>query len=193
LGYAADLARKAGAFLVVAFWLAAAPAHAACADPSTIHADRGAMAFTQTRHLAGTRAPLVSRGRVDIAPQQVNWHVTDPLDVLTTITPNGITQSIENGAPQHVAPQGAGDAFLSSAGLFDMLAGNFSALGAHYVVTRRPASADGAWHLRLTPRAAQLARFLSYIDVTGCDRVSGVEVREANGDWMEIALEPASG
>jgi hypothetical protein len=151
------------------------------------------MAFTQTRHLAGTRAPLVARGRVEIAPQRVDWHVTDPLDVRTTITPTGITQSIEDGAEQRVTPQGGGDVFFSSAGLFDLLAGNFAALDAHYVVTRSTTGADGAWRMRLTPRATALGRFLSYIDVAGCDRVSEVDVRQANGDWMEIALQAAPG
>jgi hypothetical protein len=150
----------------------------------------GQVSFTQARHLNGVRAPLVSRGVAAIAPGRVDWRVTDPMEILTSITPTGITQSVEGAPAQRVGPQGGGDAFLSSAGLFDLLAGNFSALDAHYAVDRAPNSADGSWSMRLTPRAAGLAQVLSYIDVAGCEHVQNVEVRQANNDWMAITLAP---
>lgn len=150
----------------------------------------GQIGFTQTRHLNGVRAPLVSRGTATIAQSRVDWRVTDPIDILTTISSTGITQSVENGPPQRVAMQGAGDAFLTSAGLFDLLAGNFAALNTHYTVVRAASGANGAWRMRLTPRAAGLAQVVSYIEVAGCERVQNVEVRQANDDWMSIALAP---
>jgi hypothetical protein len=151
----------------------------------------GAMAFTQTRHLNGVRAPLVSRGQAVVAANRVDWRVTAPIDVVTTITPAGITQSVEGGPPQRVGPQGGGDAFLSSAGLFDLLVGDFDGLNAHYTLVRSPAQSNGGWRMRLTPRSPELARFVSHIEVAGCERVTQVELRQANGDWMEIALAPA--
>jgi hypothetical protein len=148
------------------------------------------MPFTQTRHLNGITRPLVARGRATIAAERVDWHVTTPVNALTTITPGGITQSIDGGAPQRV--QAGGDALLSSAGLFDMLTGNFDALEQHYAITQRPARADGGWSIRLTPRAAAMARALTHIDVAGCERVADVAVQQANGDRMEINLGPIS-
>lgn len=170
-----------------------APAQAACVDPNALQVEYGALDFTQTRHLSGVRAPLVSRGRATISAERVDWHVTDPLDILTTISLSGITQSIENGPAQRLGPQGGGDAFLSSAGLFDLLVGDFSALGTHYEIARAAPGANGAWSMVLTPRAAGLARFVSAIEVAGCERVSTVEVRQANGDRMDISLAPAGG
>jgi len=193
VGHPAHLAGKASAVLAAVMLMFAAPAEAACVDPNAMQVEYGAMSFTQTRHLTGVRAPLVSRGRANIAAERVEWHVTDPLDIRTTITPTGITQSIENGPAQRVGPQGGGDAFLSSAGLFDLLVGDFTALQTHYTITRAAPAANGAWSMRLTPRAASLSRFVSAIDVAGCERVTGVEVRQANGDRMEIALAPAGG
>lgn len=166
----------------------AAPANA-CIDPNNIRVEYGAMSFTQTRHLNGVSRPLVARGRATIAAERVDWHVTTPVNALTTITSTGITQSIDGGPPQRVNAQG-GDAFLSSAGLFDMLVGNFEALEQHYTIARGAARADGDWNIRLTPRAQGLSRFLSHIEVAGCERVEQVEVRQANGDWMEISLSP---
>jgi len=77
--------------------------------------------------------------------------------------------------------------------LFNLLAGDFSALAAHYTVEPGAAQANGRWTMRLTPRAASLARFVSHIDVAGCERVDAVDLRQANGDRMEIALAPAPG
>lgn len=186
MGGAARLAGKARALLaafVVVF--AGSVAQAQCVDPLSIPVEYGELSFTQTRHLSGVRTPLVSRGRAVIAPERVEWNVVSPVNVRTTITDAGITQSVENGPAQRVGPQG--DAFLSSAGLFNLLAGDFSALSAHYNVTRGPVAASG-WTMRLTPKAAQLSQFVSAIEVNGCERVQGVEVRQANGDRMVIAL-----
>lgn len=149
----------------------------------------GAMNFTQTRHLAGLRAPLISRGQATIAPGRVDWHVRTPADIRTSITSSGITQSIDNGPAQRVSAQG-GDAFFSSVGLLDLLVGDFQALNTHYAIARAPGAAGAPWNMRLTPRAAALSRFVSYIEVSGCQSVDEVEVRQANGDWMQIALAP---
>lgn len=151
------------------------------------------MAFTQTRHLSGVRAPLVSRGTATIAAERVDWRVTSPLSILTTITPSGITQTVEGGRPQRVSAQGGGDAFLSSAGLFDLLVGDFSALNTYYNLARGAPAAGGAWTVVLTPRSEAMTRFVSTIEVAGCMRVETVEVRQANGDRMEIALSPVEG
>jgi Outer membrane lipoprotein carrier protein LolA-like len=189
LGVAAGVAGKIGALLAVA-WLsfAAGAARAECVDPFQLDVVYGAANFTQSRHLVGVRAPLVSRGRVEVSAQSVVWRVTDPLDINTTITPAGITQAVEGGAPQALGPQGGGDAFLASAGLFELLVGDFNALRDHYEVARASPAASGAWRIRLTPRAQAMARFVSSVEIGGCERVERVEVRQASGDWMEIAL-----
>jgi Outer membrane lipoprotein carrier protein LolA-like len=189
VGVPANLAGKIVALLAFAcVSLGAGAARAACADPFALDVAYGAADFTQSRHLTGVRAPLVSRGRVEVAAQSVVWRVTEPLDIRTTITPAGITQAVEGGPPQSLGPQGGGDAFLSSAGLFDLLAGNLAGLHAHYDLAREPAAASGDWRVRLTPRAASMARFVSHIAIAGCERLENVEVRQASGDWMEIAL-----
>lgn len=190
MGVAAGVLAKACAVLA-ALWLSfAGAAYAQCADPLRLPAEFGTFGFTQTRHLSGVRAPLVSRGQAVVAENRIDWNVSQPLDIRTVITPSGITQSVDGGAPQRMG--GQGDAFLSSAGLLNLLSGDISSLSTHYDITRTPA-ANGAWRVRLTPKSASMARFLSYIEAAGCERVSNVEVRQVNGDWMEIALSPAGG
>lgn len=192
MDFAARLAGQAGALLAALFVIGfAGAASAQCADPLRLPVEYGSLSFTQTRHLSGVRAPLVSRGRAVIAAERVEWNVSEPISIRTTITESGITQSVENGPAQRVGPQG--DAFLSSAGLFNLLAGDFATLGSHYDIARGEGGPNGRWTLRLIPKAAALSRFVSYIEVGGCDGVRAVEVRQANGDWMEIALAPDEG
>ena len=192
MGGAARAARKAGAVLAALVLIAlAGEARAECADPLALPVEHGTMSFTQTRHLSGVRAPLVSRGQAVTTADRVEWNVAQPIAIRTTITASGITQSVENGPAQRIGPQG--DAFLSSAGLFNLLAGDFAALGRHYNVTPNRGGANGAWTVRLTPKSEAFAQMVSYIEVGGCERVSAVEIRQANGDRMEIALSPVGG
>lgn len=165
-----------------------ASAHAGCADPFKIAVERGAKAFTQTRHLNKVATPLVSHGEAVIAPDRVEWHVTKPLDVLTTITPQGITQSVENAPPQALGPQDSSSSFLTSTGLFDLLVGDFAAARAHYDIVNLPSEQAKSWKLNFTPRQPALAKFISSIVVEGCARIEQVEVHQANGDWMQIVL-----
>ena len=176
--------------LFAACWLSlAGAAQAQCADPMRLAAEYGEFGFTQTRHLNGVRAPLVSRGRATVAEGRIDWRVTQPIDIRTVITASGITQSVEGGPPQRMG--GAGDAFLSSAGLLNLLSGDIAALAAHYDIARTPTS--NGWRVRLTPKSSSMARFVSYIEAGGCERVSDVEVRQSNGDWMHIALAASGG
>lgn len=167
--------------------------HAGCADPFKIAVERGAKAFTQTRHLNKVATPLVSQGKAVIAPDRVEWHVTKPLDVLTTITPRGITQSVENSPPQALGPQDTSNSFLTSTGLFDLLVGDFAAAGTHYDIVTMPSEQAKSWKLNFTPRQPAVAQFISNIVVEGCTRIEQVEVHQANGDWMQITLAAGRG
>lgn len=187
MAIAANFARQARALLAALVLSFSGAAYAQCADPMQLQAEYGVFGFTQTRHLAGVRNPLVSRGQANVAENRIDWRVTQPLDIRTIITPSGISQSVEGGPPQRMGAQG--DAFLSSAGLLNLLTGDIAALGDHYDIARTNVP-GGGWRVRLTPKSAQMARFVAYIEAAGCARVSNVEVRQANGDWMDIALSP---
>jgi hypothetical protein len=189
MAIAAGFAGKACAVFALMATVLLGAAHAQCADPFHIAAPTGAVAFTQTRHLSGVARPLVSHGQAQVGADRLQWHVTQPVDILTVISPAGVTQSIEGGPAQSMGPQG-GDAFMSSSGLLDIMRGDFTAARTHYEVAALPAAASGDWRLRLTPRSAQMARFISFFEVQGCDAVGQVKVQQAGGDWMEIQLAP---
>ncbi|MET0182283.1 MAG: hypothetical protein ABW199_05300 [Caulobacterales bacterium] len=187
MGNAARAAGKITAIFALAIAVFAGSASAQCIDPMQTPLQTGVSQFTQTRHLQGVRAPLVSRGQANVTRERVEWRVSDPIEVLTTITPQGVTQSVDGGAPQRLGPQsGGGDPFLSSTGLFDLLTGDFAALRTHYDVATLPGGGGGAWRLAFTPKSATLARYISRIEVAGCTRVAHVSVNQANGDRMDI-------
>lgn len=188
MGHAAGAAGKIGAVLAACWLSFAGLANAQCADPMRMPVEYGSVGFTQARHLSGVRAPLISRGRAEVSAAGIDWWVTEPVNVRTTITASGMTQSVEGGPAQPMGgAQGGG--FLSSVGLASLLAGDIAALRTHYDVASAPQGGAG-WRLRLTPKAANVAQLISYIEVAGCARISDVEVRQANGDWMQIALAP---
>ena len=186
MGFAAGLIGKIGAVFVVTAALGFSAAHATCADPFSLRPPAGSVAFTQTRHLNGVANPLVSRGQARVQNQIINWHVTTPVDILTTIGPNGVTQSVEGGPAQNVGPEGAG--FLSGSGLGAVFSGDFNAARAQYDIVNTP-GANG-WTLRLTPRSEQMRRAIAGIDIGGCSAIDSVSVRQASGDRTDIRFAP---
>lgn len=159
-----------------------------CADPSQLQISYGAQAFTVVRRLTGVRAPLISSGRAEIAPDQVVWQVLDPLEIRTVITPSGVTQTVADGPTQQISTNG--DIFFSSSGLYSLLTGDFQALRAFYSINRGSGAANGHWLMQLKPKDAKLAQFVSALEVTGCKSVSGVTLRQPAGDRMEITFAP---
>ncbi|MFN3856750.1 MAG: outer membrane lipoprotein carrier protein LolA [Caulobacter sp.] len=189
MGIPANPARKAGALLVALGLIAGAPtlARAKCADPYALRAETGRFDFIQTRRMASMKTPLVSRGVAEVKPGRVDWRVVDPVDVLLTITPGRITQSVQGGKAQAVGPASA-DPFLRSSGLFEMLTGDFNALRRYYTVAGGPRAPGAPWKLTLKPKDANLGRFLSTIEISGCNRAEGVLIRQGNGDTIAIEM-----
>lgn len=197
LAIAAGTNRPANALhaLIFAAGLAvglAGAAHAQCANPMVGLQVPPINAFTQARNFKGVAKPLLAQGEVEISANQVRWHVKKPADIVTLITPTGVTQSVEGGPAQALGPSGA-DSFFASNGLRDLLSGNFAAIRSLYEISALPAGKAGEWHLRLAPKGAALARFLRFLDVRGCTNLTALRVQQANGDWMDIQFSrPAS-
>jgi hypothetical protein len=144
----------------------------------------GDFAFRQTRKLASVPRPLVSEGVARIDKGKVVWSVRKPFAVETVITPSGMTQAV-NGGPAKAAGGGTVDPFLRSSGLFQLLTGDYKALGRYYAISTSKGAA--AWRVSLTPRDKGMARFVSAIEVSGCTAPADVQIRQVNGDLMTIA------
>lgn len=125
---------------------------------------------------------------MDITSDKVTWQVLDPINIRTVITRSGITQTIGDEPPQQLTANG--DAFFSSSGLLSLLTGDFQALRAFYLITRGPDTPDGFWSMQLRPKEAKMAKFISAIDVAGCNAVNRVSLHQPGGDNMDIRFAP---
>lgn len=185
---ARHLVRKAVPLLAAVGLTVPQTAMAACADPFALRAETGRMEFKQTRWLSQFPKPLVSEGHAVVSSRRIEWQVMKPVDVRTVITPKGVTQSVDGGPYQPIA--GAANPFLQSTGLFALLTGDFAALRRFYEVGPVSQAAGGDWIVKLKPRERDLARFLTAIEVRGCQRPSLVTLHQANGDRMEVRTTP---
>jgi hypothetical protein len=129
--------------------------------------------------------PLVSEGIAVLSPGRVEWRVVKPIAIVTVITADRITQSIEGGPAQPIGGSANVDPLMRSLGLLQIVSGDFVSARKNYDMVSGPSGAALGWQLRLTPKA-QATRFLSRIEVTGCERPSEVDIFQVNGDHTRI-------
>lgn len=138
------------------------------------------------------KTPLISTGIAEVTPGRVDWRVIKPVDVRLTITPGRITQSVQGGKAQTVGPASA-DPFLRSSGLFEILTGDYGALRRYYLISGGQTAPGAPWKLALKPKDASLGRFLSTIEISGCNRAEAVNISQANGDSIAIEMSAVRG
>ncbi len=172
--------------------LVGAPTFAACAKPETLAKLSGAQGFEQTRTLKGVKRPMKSSGVVEVSGANVMWKVTSPVSIVTKVTPQGITQSVDGGPEEKLGPAAGSNPFLTESGLMDILKGDFSAMEQRYVVKRENRTKPEGWKLDLSPRSAQLSPYIAGVRIEGCKRIEAISVDQANGDSIRIDLKAGS-
>lgn len=165
----------------------AGAAAAQCADPlSGDLAPPGApQAFTQERHLEGVSRPIRSQGIASIEDEAVIWRVTTPIEIITRIADDGVTQSIDGGSFEPVAQATGGD-LSTQLGFAALLRVDVDALRLSYEVEPVASEPGSPWALKLRPRDAQLSQQIAAIHVEGCSVVDVVTVDQANGDQLVV-------
>lgn len=169
--------------------LAVSPAFAQerCPAPEAISPVTEAQSFTQTRILSGVDRPLVSRGSVLITPEAVEWTVTDPVEVRTRMTEDGIFQSVMGGPEEPVQAGGAANPIVSDSGLIALLRGDFTAVDTYYD-TQQSTLEDGDWQVFLAPKSDSMSAYVTDITVTGCQAIETIRLRQTNGDEMHVTF-----
>lgn len=170
----------------------AAPARAAaCPMPDEIREEKVTRAFTQERHIEGMSRPLKSEGVLHAEEGRIVWHMLKPFDVETVITPAGITEAVDGGAPQPVgagpADMGAGIARSAAA----LMRGQWTELETIFNVSSPAILDNGDWEILLTPLQARMKSAIGSISVRGCEDVARVEIGGAGGDRQVIEFAPA--
>lgn len=138
--------------------------------------------FTETKHIALLRAPLVNTGSVYFMPPALlSRRVESPRKSVLVLDGEQLTFSDSDGV--HRLDLGANPlagALVSS--LVSVLAGDRPALERRFEMTF-DVSAAPRWALRLRPRDAAVRRVLQALDLAGSGIVlSEMTLRDGNGD-----------
>lgn len=186
MGNTAGLARKAGAIfgLSCAVLIGAQDTAFArvCPKPEALRIDALASEFTQEKFLQGRDAPLISTGRFKVADDTVVWHMTEPFDVETVISPEGITQSIDGAPAEAVAPGAAQFGARIATSMASLMRGRWDELNSVFKVVVLPTSWKENWVVTLTPLDERLSNILGEITVRGCRDVETVSIVRGEGD-----------
>jgi hypothetical protein len=170
-----------------------ASAAAAAADPVRLVRQRLQVSpvlkgeFEQSKTLKGFRNPLVSRGEFLVARGQgVWWHTQQPFESMLVVTKTRLfTRAADGSAGNLMDAQTEPGLKQVNDLVFSLLAADLDALADKFNVVAQPAGANG-WTLTLTPRDANLARFLVRATLTGERDVQTVRIEEARGDATQI-------
>jgi len=143
--------------------------------------------FEQVKTLKGFRNALVSKGEFLVARGQgVWWHTRQPFETTLVVTRTRLFTRNPDGSTGDLADAQAEPGVRQVNELiFSLLAADLDALADKFSVAAQPAGAAG-WTLVLTPRDANLARFLVRATLAGDRDVQSVRIEEARGDTTLI-------
>ena len=143
--------------------------------------------FEQTKTLKGFRNPLVSKGEfLVVRGQGVWWHTLQPFESTLVVTPTKLfTRNADGSASNLMDAQAEPGLQQVNALIFSLLAADVDVLADRFTVVSQPVGAAG-WTLVLTPRDANIAKFLVRATLAGERDVQSVRIDEARGDVTQI-------
>ncbi len=179
--------------VALAVFTAAGAMPAVAADAAALLRDRLKLApvlageFEQTKTLKGFRNPLVSRGDFLVARGQgVWWHTKQPFETTLVVTKTRLATRNPDGSTTDLVDAQAEPGLKQVSELvFSLLSADLDGLAAKFDIAAQPVGAAG-WSLVLTPRDANLARFLARATLAGERDVQSVRIEEARGDTTQI-------
>lgn len=143
--------------------------------------------FEQTKTLRGFKNPLVSHGEFLVARGQgVWWHTQQPFESTLVVTRTKLfTRNADGSANNLMDAQAEPGLQQVNELIFSLLAADPDVLADKFTVVAQPVGAAG-WTLTLTPRDANVAKFLVRATLTGDRDVQAVRIEEAHGDSTQI-------
>ena len=143
--------------------------------------------FEQTKTLKGFKNPLVSKGEFLVARGQgVWWHTQQPFESTLVVTKTKLfTRNPDGSATNLMDAQAQPGLQQVSELIFSLLAADLDALAGKFDIVAQP-NGNAGWTLTLTPRDANLARFLVRATLAGERDVQSVRIEESRGDTTQI-------
>ena len=144
-------------------------------------------AFEQTKTIKGFRNALQSHGEFMVARGQgVWWHTQQPFDSTLVVTRARIFTRAADGTSSNVADAQAEPGLRQvNEFVFSLLSADLDALADRFTIAAETVGATG-WTLTLTPRDANVAKFLAKATISGDRFVQAVRIDEARGDTTQI-------
>ena len=143
--------------------------------------------FEQTKTLKGFRNALVSKGEFLVARGQgVWWHTREPFESTLVVTKTRLFTRNPDGSTSNLADAQAEPGVKQVNELiFSLLAADLDALADTFTIAAQPVGTAG-WSLVLTPRDANLAKFLVRATLAGERDVQSMRIEEARDDTTLI-------
>ncbi|MEI7429607.1 MAG: outer membrane lipoprotein carrier protein LolA [Betaproteobacteria bacterium] len=148
--------------------------------------------FVQTKQVAAMKRPLVTSGHLTFSQQHgVLWQIEQPYRMsyvlgeerIVEISSDGVRR--ERGLREVPGLAQVGRVFRA------MLGANTAALQEVFEVAVQ--GDVGKWEISLKPRQAQLAQFLSGMQLSGARFVESITISEAGGDTTQIRFRNTQG
>jgi len=148
--------------------------------------------FVQSRQIAAMKRPLVTSGHLLFSQQYgVLWQIEKPYRIGYVLAEDRVVEIASDGSRRERGPREVPGLAQVGRVFRAMLGTDTSALQEHFDVTAKVDAQK--WELILKPRQAQLAQFLSGMQLTGARFVESVSIHEASGDSTLIQLRNTRG
>jgi hypothetical protein len=141
--------------------------------------------FMQTKQMSALKRPLVTSGRLVFSRRYgVLWQIEQPYRMSYVLGEERIVEIAADGTRRERGLRDVPGLAQVGRVFRAMLGANTSALRELFVV--RVQGGPDKWEIDLTPRQAQLAQFLSGLQLSGGRFVESLSISETGGDMTQI-------
>ena len=148
--------------------------------------------FEQTKQMAALKRPLVTKGRLVVSGSRgVLWQIEQPFHMSYVLGESKIVEIGSDGA-RRVRDTREVPGLAQVGRVFRaMLGADSDALREYFEATVQ--GTPDHWAIELTPKQAQLAKFLGAMQLSGGRFVEEIRISEAGGDRTQIAFQNSRG
>lgn len=151
--------------------------------------------FTQTKRVAAMKRPLITSGKLLYAKEHgVIWQITQPY-VISYILSNEQVIEISSDNRRKVRSVNELPGLAQINRIFRaMIAADTQVLDTYFdTKALSQTNSDAPWQVLLTPKQAQVSRFIKQINVTGNQFVESIQISEASNDNTDIVFTHTEG
>lgn len=148
--------------------------------------------FVQTRQMVSMKRPLTSSGRLTYSRKHgVLWQIEQPYRMSYILSDERIVEIASDGSRKERSARDVPGLAQVGRVFRAMLGANTAALQDYFDATVQ--GDNSAWTIVLKPRQAQLAQFLSGMQIAGSQFVDSITISEAGGDSSNIRFRNTQG